>query len=99
MFAHLTTLRSTLSAADQAEFDSKVGALDAAGQGTFADFIAKLKAFLAMVGGLGATINWGCIFGLWPQILAAIAATTTNPVVWLSVFTAYLACAHPVSVP
>ena len=81
-------LRSRVPTQHQAEFDSKMAACDGGTQGTILTWIQAIEAFLAQ---FGATINWGCLFGLWPQILAAVS----NPTLFLAVISAYFACANP----
>jgi hypothetical protein len=83
----------------QVEFDTRLGAVDAATQGGILAWIQKLEAFLAQ---FGAKIQWNCIWPLWSMILAAAAASLANPAdlaPWLAVFTAYMACAHPAPLP
>jgi hypothetical protein len=52
---------------------------------------AVLGSLIDTIKAMGLSINWGCLFQIIPQAMAAFG----NPALWPSVIMAYFTCANP----
>ena len=69
-----------------AAIDAALAGCDAAKVSAVGGFLQALVALLKQI---GANINWACVLSIIPQAIAAFS----NPALWVSVITAYFACA------
>jgi len=95
--ATFSTVRNQVDAQHVAEFDNKMAGLDSAKQGAILTWIQQL---IALLQSMGQTVNWGCIWAEWQQIVAAATASLSGDFsLWPGVLVGYLTCAHPTPAP